>query len=291
MDTQQGTPAWFSARRGKLTASRFGAAAGICPYQSRAKCLRLSLGTEEFNPGKIGTEACRWGTTNEANAVLEYMVRTGNVVTHGGFFEHPSYPWLGGSPDGFVGSRGMIEVKCPFVKQVPHIKIPPTYYCQVNGLMEILDRDWCDFVSWTPTDMKIYRVWRDPDLFGFLLDRYTTFYAFMKRGCDSVPRVTAQEKLEVLNRIEESDQHTTYDFWTYLEPGNRNGCWDGPPSDPFLTDTSDSDPEPLISKRDRNDGTGEELSVESRASKCPATGSESPGPGDVHSGPAPAVHT
>lgn len=252
MNTQQGTPAWFNARKGKVTASKFGAAAGICPYTSRAKCLRLTLGTEQW---KGNNEACRWGTINEKNAVKDYMVRTGNVVTHKGFIDHPHYNWLGGSPDGLVGERGLIEVKCPFVNKVCHMKIPPVYYCQVNGLMEILDRDWCDYISWTPTEMKVYRVYRDRELFDYLLDRYGTFYAFMKRGCEKAPRVTTEEKQAVLARIEASDANTDYDFWTYLEPGSQCGRWEGPPNDPYLS-SDDSDEEPSSKRLKESDGTG-----------------------------------
>jgi len=132
-----------------------------------------------------------------------------------------------------IGTEGMIEVKCPFVNKVCHAKIPPVYYCQINGLLEILDRQWCDYISWTPTEMKVYRVYRDPELFAYLLDRYTLFYACMKRGCDTLPRVTTAEKTEVLQRIEQSDAHTRYEFWEYMEPGPQEGRWEGPPSDPF----------------------------------------------------------
>ena len=249
MDTQQGTPAWFDARKGKLTASRFGAAAGICPYTSRAKALRLAVGTEKWS-GPI--EACQWGIKNETNAVKDYMVRTGNVVKTMGFKGHPDYDWLGGSPDGLVGDEGIIEVKCPFVRKVPHARIPPVYYCQVNGLLEILDRQWCDFISWTPTEMKIYRVYRDRDLFTFLLDRYAVFYASMKRGCDKLPRVKSEEKALVMQRIAQSDEDTVYDFWTKTEPGYLGGRWDGPPTDPFESDTEDDEPN---SKRSRSDAS------------------------------------
>lgn len=259
MNTQQGTPAWFSARKGKLTASKFGAAAGICPYTSRAKQLRLELGQEKWSGNN---DACRWGTTNEKNAIKDYMVRTGNVVVSMGMGVHPDYAWLGGSPDGLVGDEGMIEVKCPFVKKVCHTKIPPVYYCQVNGLMEILNRKWCDYISWTPTEMKIYRVYRDSDLFAYLLDRYTLFYACMKRGCDTLPRMGKNEKQDVLARIDASDANTNYGFWTYLEPGEQQGRWEGPPSDPFATDSDDTDDEPN-SKRPRNeDGTANEAELQ-----------------------------
>ena len=275
MNTQQGSPAWFAARQGKLTASRFGAAAGI-GYESRRKCLRIAIGKEEWKGNNL---ACTWGTQNEKNAVKDYMVRTGNVVTHRGFYEHPVYPWLGGSPDGLVGERGLIEVKCPFIKKECHLHIPPTYYCQINGLMEILDKDWCDFVSWTPTEMKIYRVYRDPELFDYLLDRYCIFYAFMKRGCDAVPRVTSAEKQDVLTRIAKSDEtHCFYHFWEALEPGNLRGQWDAPPDfdafDVVDTDDCSTSGESPSSKRKMEDDTTSLCTVqrleESATGICPA---------------------
>ena len=223
MDTVQGTPAWFNARQGKLTASRFGAAAGICPFASRNKALRELLGHDEW---KGSVEACTWGTLNEKNAIKDYMVRTGNVVKSKGFFTHPHYEWLGGSPDGLVGDEGIIEVKCPFFKQVPHERIPPHYLCQINGLLEILDKQWCDYVSWTPTAMKVYRVYRDDALWSYLLERYMVFYASMKRGVDELPRCT--DKQQVLDRINAT--HVEYDFWACVEPSALKGRWDAPPN-------------------------------------------------------------
>ena len=222
----QGTPAWFSARKGKLTASNFGAAAGVNPYCSRKKQLRLALGEERW---KGDVAACTWGTKNEKNAIKDYMIRTGNVVVSKGLFTHPDYEWLGGSPDGLVGDRGIIEVKCPFIVKKPHTTIPPYYYCQVNGLMEIMDKDWCDFISWTPTEMKIYRVYRDPALFQHLLEKYTTFYSYMKRGCAQIPNTSSREKNETLDAIAESDKNTGYTFYKHLEPGMMSGQWNSPP--------------------------------------------------------------
>jgi hypothetical protein len=97
--------------------------------------------------------------------------------------------------------------------------------------------------------MKIYRVYRDDDLFAYLLDRYMLFYACMKRGCDTLPRVTKMEKEEVLRRISESDESTNYAFWTYLEPGEQKGRWEGPPDDPFLHSSSETEEDSPSSKR------------------------------------------
>ena len=45
----------------------------------------------------------------------------------------------------------MIEIKCPFWRRRDHPKgwrlhssIPPSYYLQINTLLEVCDRQWCD---------------------------------------------------------------------------------------------------------------------------------------------------
>ena len=135
----------------------------------------------------------------------------------------------------------MIEVKCPFYVKVPHAMVPPHYLCQVNGLMEILDRDWCDFVSWTPTAMRIYRVYRDPELWSYLLDRYVVFYSFMKAGCSHMPRVT--DRSQVHDRLEVSEAaFIDYKYWSYLEcPTSRVS------SPPPLSDATSNDGDNLES--------------------------------------------
>lgn len=221
----QRTPAWFNARRGKLTASNFGTAAGVNPYNSRNKYLKEQSGTA---PAFKGNEATQWGTRNEPNAIKDYQARTGNVVRAFGFKLHADYDWLGGSPDGLVGTLGMIEVKCPYYVQKPHAVIPPHYLCQINGLLEIFDREWCDYVSWTPTGMKVYRVYRDRALFDLLLSKYCTFYAAMSRGADGFPRQQRGERQETLDAISESDTRNDYTFWRLTEPAYQGGVWEAP---------------------------------------------------------------
>lgn len=267
MDTKQGTPAWFSARQGKLTASRFGQALGICNFASRNQALKELTGQREWN-GDMS--ACRWGTVHEKDALKDYQIRTGNVVQTMGFQSHPDHTWLGGSPDGLVGEHGIIEIKCPFYKMEPHTKIPEHYMCQINGLLEILDRSWCDFVSWTPTDMQVYRVYRDPALFEFLLDRYTTFYAYMKRGADRMPNMPKGEKDRILREINASDAaNVNYRFHWHSHPSALAGVWEGTPlrgKYPGAPLSDESDDESYFPKRQRKDGSGERLSSTSETS-------------------------
>lgn len=192
----QGSAEWHEQRRNKLTASNLGACMGIVSYTSRQQAYDRAVGRDTFQvplptdphsrwlltgsssplpcASRLvaaiaqGNDACQWGTDNEPRAIRDYAKRTGNVVVAAGLLVHPTIPWMAGSPDGLVGTEGMIEVKCPYYRQVPHETLPLHYYCQINALLECSGRKWCDFVSWTPNSMKIQRINHDPTLFPFL---------------------------------------------------------------------------------------------------------------------------
>ena len=151
---EQGSDEWKEARSGLLTASNFGAAIGINPYQSRQKLWAEMVGDAEPFTGNEMTE---YGTEHEPDAIFEYESWSGNFVERTGFWVNEEYPDLGCSPDGLVGKSGLVEAKCPF-KQIPHEEIPAYYMAQMQGQMLITKRVWCDFVSWSPDDTRIWRV-------------------------------------------------------------------------------------------------------------------------------------
>ena len=214
MEPAQGTPEWHLQRAGRLTASNFGAVAGVNPYQSRNEALQNKLGRRKEIMG-TGAEACAYGTKMEPTARMAYEARTGNICgMQRGCVPHPDYPLLAGSPDGLVGNDGLIEIKCPFYAKQPHVRIPMHYYCQINGLMEIFNRDWCDFVSWSPSGMRIYRCYRDTDLFNYLLPKYMSFIACMQQQLDRMPNFERGEKAAIAHHVQASmDSHIDHDFW------------------------------------------------------------------------------
>ena len=88
------------------------------------------------------------------------MKRLQDFVTPTGFHVAEECDWLGASPDGFVGDSGLIECKCKFSQELWE-EVPAHYLAQIQGQLEITGRDWCDFVSWTPDDLAIFRVFRN----------------------------------------------------------------------------------------------------------------------------------
>ncbi len=202
---QQRSPAWHEARRGKLTASNLGAALGQVSYISRAQAFRRAMGTEVFT-GNVATE---WGTNNEPNGILAYQAATGNLVQPTGLHVSSKHNWFAGSPDGLVGTEGMVEIKCPFYFKRDgsgrlHKSIPGHYFLQINALLEITDRNWCDYVCWAPEGMAIYRAYRDPELLDFLMPFYGQFYAAVQAQAKGPPPLSSYDRAAIKDAIEAS---------------------------------------------------------------------------------------
>ena len=157
-DVEQGSYEWHQIRLGKITSTRL------------KKVLskdNLSLVDELIAEEETGlsdddgfvSEDMQRGIDLEPLAIKEYESMTGNTVTRYGILQSDELPILCQSPDGYVGTEGAIEVKCPrtktHVKYIRQGKIPNDYkeqvwcYFMVNPNLK-----WLDFISYDPRLVK-----------------------------------------------------------------------------------------------------------------------------------------
>lgn len=176
MNAPQGSEAWALARAGHCTASRFADVLAKIKTGEAAsrRNYRLQLVTERLTCQPVEgykNAAMEWGNEQEAAARDAYEARTGVLVDQAGFLTHPNVEWCGASPDGLIGSDGAIEIKCPFVSTV-HVETllaggaPSEHTAQIQGLLWVTGRAWCDFVSFDPRmpeglQLFVARVLRD----------------------------------------------------------------------------------------------------------------------------------
>jgi len=140
---EQRTPEWYEMRNTMLTASDWGTILGENHYSSGDSVLLKKCGdTDNF----VYNDAMKWGNKYESVAVLIYEYRNQKKVMEFGCLKHPTYSFLGASPDGITTDGIMLEIKCPSSREITGI--PPSYYwCQVQGQLEVCELDRCDFLE------------------------------------------------------------------------------------------------------------------------------------------------
>lgn len=179
VDVEQGTEAWFRARCGLPTASKFSEifTSQCKPSTSQTRYMHTLL-AEWMYGGQVENFTNDWmnrGTELEPDARSYYEMSMNVDVEQVGFVTTDDRS-AGGSPDG-ITENGGIEIKCPspgvHIEYLLKGKIPAKYIPQVQGLMWICERDHWDFVSYYPDMPKqlIVRVDRDDKyIFGLIAE-------------------------------------------------------------------------------------------------------------------------
>lgn len=161
---EQRSPEWFAMREGKITASDTGTVLGVCKYEPPYKFIlkKTCPSGTKYNMFQSNIY-CYHGKKYEEIATMIYKYRMNVVVEEFGLLGHPTYDFIGASPDGicnqykldgkhkskFVGR--MLEIKCPARRKiltegdVYGVQVPKYYYWQVLQQLESCDLEECDF--------------------------------------------------------------------------------------------------------------------------------------------------
>jgi hypothetical protein len=126
------------------------------------------------------------GTDMEPIARSAYEVDKGVMVQECGFVPCPLIEMAGASPDGLVGSDGLVEIKVP--NTATHVdflrtgNIDSGYQLQMMFQMMCTGRKWCDFVSYDdrlpePLQYKCVRLMFDEEVAASIHKEVTAFLA------------------------------------------------------------------------------------------------------------------
>lgn len=168
-EIEQRSDEWHEQRRGLITASRFADVIAVGrngkPLKAREDYMLELLHERTSGQPKqpISSRSLTWGTEVEEFARKAYELETGLLVADAGFIVHPAHPFIGGSPDGLVGSDGLIEIKSPHDEKV-HLRtwlcsMPSDHTPQVQGNLMCSERLWLDFISYDPRSGEPYRLY------------------------------------------------------------------------------------------------------------------------------------
>ena len=160
LNIDQGSAEWLQARCGSVGASdisdllskgKGGAeSTGCANLRARIVCERLTgCVAETFKNAYMER-----GNIDEGSAKECYSFITGNDVEDVGLIMHPFIPFTHASPDGVIGSDGLVEIK----RKIPAIhieyifknRVPPEYVKQMMWQLACTGRQWNDFCSYCP---------------------------------------------------------------------------------------------------------------------------------------------
>lgn len=187
---EQGTEGWLRDRLGCPSGSNFAkliTATGKASTQADGY-VNLLIAERLMDGPAFEAKVTEWmtrGTELEPEARSFYEFASGNSVDQIGFCKHDTLE-CGVSPDGMIGSDGLLEIKCPapstHVSYLRKDDLPATYKQQVMGQMWVMEREWCDFVSYHPEMVAlIVRVHRDEEYIGLLA-------AEVEKACETIER-------------------------------------------------------------------------------------------------------
>lgn len=190
---EQGSEAWYQARLGRITGTRFNALMmtdSTKGYKDLISDIACEMISGEFDEQFRSTLMER-GTEVEAEARDYYASLFETTVEEVGIIymdeESEFHEWVGVSPDGIT--EGILEVKCPLRKT--HLnymdanELPKEYRWQVYGLLFVTGLPYCDFMSYFP-DMKpfVLRVFPDEEIFEQIKTRLNTTIERIKLKLD-----------------------------------------------------------------------------------------------------------
>lgn len=161
IEVEQGSADWVKMRVAMVTGSRVADVMAKLKKKEGEAAVRANYRMELIVENLTGlavdhyvSPAMEHGIEFEPLARAAYEMATGNEVDPGGFAIHPRIERFGSSPDGRIGTDGLLEIKCP--TSDTHLgyllagTVPEEYQPQMMAEMACTGRKWVDFVSFDP---------------------------------------------------------------------------------------------------------------------------------------------
>jgi putative phage-type endonuclease len=156
-DVEQNSESWFALRRGLVTSSQFATVMangrGGAPSITRRKYM-LALAADRLGaepPESYTNSHLERGHLLEQEAADYYSLAKSTELQKVGFVRNGQ---VGSSPDRFVGSNGLVEIKT----KLPYLllecllsgEFPAEFAKQCQGQLWVCEREWVDLVVYWP---------------------------------------------------------------------------------------------------------------------------------------------
>ena len=174
-ETDQRDPDWLLVRMGRITGSTCGASIGNSNFSTINDTVNEIVGLKKkiFTQDQI--DNMDLGTKMEPYGRQWYSNTINMKIEEVGFCVPKWNPKIGVSIDGdIIGTDGIIEIKCPkkmykplndyiyksqngFIRKSNDFShIWPTHYDQMQFGMAILNKKWCEYIVYCPSENKVF---------------------------------------------------------------------------------------------------------------------------------------
>lgn len=143
---KQRTYEWYNLRKERLTASDLYDAVkeGASFLQLAKKKANVIVDNTNYNM----IPALKWGTMFEPMASRCYSQTNNDIVLHDfGLICDDNNEHFGASPDGINDLGVMIEIKCPYSRNIVDNYIPDKYKMQIQGQLAVCSLEECDYIE------------------------------------------------------------------------------------------------------------------------------------------------
>lgn len=141
---KQRTPEWFELRNTMVTASVL----DDVIKDNNIKIAKKKAGVIKDTTNYASIPALKWGTMFEDMATRSYSASRNNIGVHEfGLLTNKDIKNFGASPDGINDMGIMIEIKCPYSRQIIDNSIPEKYFLQIQGQLAVCGLNECDYVE------------------------------------------------------------------------------------------------------------------------------------------------
>lgn len=185
----QGGPEWKMLRLGIPTASQFDrilTPKTMKPSSSQEK-YALELIAEQLlgvpMDDDVSSAFMQRGQVQEKKALDYYSLRHPDAVIEPAGFIMRDDERVGASPDQFVDTNGLLEIKVPNAANHIGYLLDTEgigYRCQVQGQLWIAEREWSDTLSYNPElPPALVRVYRDDKFIAVLAQTVNQFLTYV----------------------------------------------------------------------------------------------------------------
>lgn len=201
IECDQSSPEWFAARAGIPTASEFSTvlAVGKQGGKSVGRVNYLNKLAGEVITGEV--EESYTNPHMERGKMLEdeardlYTFESGASPQRVGFVRNGQ---KGCSPDSLIDANGGLEIKTALAHiQIGRLlkdELPSEHRAQVQGSLWVCEREWWDFVSYSPKlPLFVKRVYRDEDYIKKLAAEVDLFNIELQQTVEFIRRYGQKE--------------------------------------------------------------------------------------------------